>query len=109
MKNGQPRQYSYLRPGFVSVEISENTQLTDFALPNDFWWGYHVRIANNPKLTTVDLRQVERLDYLDIRSNPALKEVHMPMLEGVDELLVMDNPSLATSAFSNLKRRFRPR
>ena len=62
-----------------------------------------MRIANNPKLTTVDLHPVERLDYLDIRSNPELKEVRMPLLEGVDALLVLDNPSLATSAFSNLK------
>jgi hypothetical protein len=89
--------------GFEVIEIANNRQLTDVALPTGISSSAYVGVYGNPSLTDLALGTLEGIDVLWIRDNAALRDVELDELDHVDELHIVDNPALPMEAFAGVR------
>jgi hypothetical protein len=90
-------------PEFYLAEITNNAQLSELALPSTFRFGGHLRIRDNPRLTSIDLSFLDSADHLSIANNPELRQINLPVLKSIDELQVVNNPHLPAATFENVR------
>jgi hypothetical protein len=90
-------------PEFYLAEITNNAQLSELALPGSFRFGGHLRIRDNPRLTSIDLSFLDSADHLSIANNLELAQINLPALKSVDELQVVNNPRLPAAVFENVR------
>jgi hypothetical protein len=86
-----------------TIQIRGNKSLVSISSPTGFAAATSFEVAQNDRLTKLDLSSFESFTNLTIDQNPALRSVNVPALRTVDSLVLTNNPQLSTATFAGVR------